>query len=74
MLSIVFQINCYAILCLPDQDIGAPVDDTRRQGMFTPPTHLIPNLVCPGTRVCPTFNFLLLLRVILTFSCIGFYA
>jgi hypothetical protein len=26
------------------------------QGMFTPPRHLIPLLVCPGARVCLIFR------------------
>jgi hypothetical protein len=33
---------------------------TGRQGMFTPPRHLIPPLVCPEVCVCPTFWFVFL--------------
>ena len=30
------------------------IDVTGRQGMLTPPRHLIPSLVCPAVRACPT--------------------
>jgi hypothetical protein len=64
MLSEVFYTNCWAIfdtlilttVCtirLPDLDLGFRVGVTSRQGMRTPPRHLIPPLICPEVRVCP---------------------
>ena len=47
----------YGLFRLPDQDYGLTADVTGQQGMLTPPRHLIPTLVCPGVRDCPTLVF-----------------
>ncbi|XP_048741520.2 uncharacterized protein LOC125655312 isoform X2 [Ostrea edulis] len=43
--------------------MGLMADVTGQQGMLTLPRHLIPPMVCPGVRVCPTIYFVLLLGV-----------
>jgi hypothetical protein len=42
---------------LPDLEIGFTADVTGRQGMLTPPWHLIPLLVYPEVRVFPILWF-----------------
>ena len=39
------------------QDYGLTAGVTGQQGMLTPPRHLIPPLVCPEVRDCPTLVF-----------------
>ena len=47
----------YGLFRLPDQDYGLTAGVTGQQGMLTPPRHLIPPLVCPEVRDCPTLVF-----------------
>ena len=49
-----FKLMRAELLHLPDQDCGLTAGVTGQQGILTPPKHLIPPLVCPGVRVCPT--------------------
>ena len=42
-------VKPFSMLRLPDQDYGLTAGVTGQQGMLTPPRHLIPPLVCPGS-------------------------
>jgi hypothetical protein len=48
-------LNTYG---LPELELGLMVGVTGRQGMLTPPRHLIPPLVYPEVRVCTILKFL----------------
>jgi hypothetical protein len=47
----------YGLNRLPELELGLTADVTGRQGMLTPPKHLIPPLVCPEVRVCSIIGF-----------------
>ena len=45
----------YGLLHLPDHNNRLTAGVSGRQGMLTPPRHLIPHLVCPGVRISFVF-------------------
>jgi hypothetical protein len=51
----------YRLFCLPDLETGAMVGVSGRQGMLTPPRHLIPPMVSRGP-CWPTFSDLYFLQ------------
>jgi hypothetical protein len=58
---------------LPELELGFTAGVTGRQGILTPPRHLIPSLVYPEVRVCSVLGFVFpagfLILITVRYSC-----